>query len=309
MQRYITNEKGCAIRLADPTNTSFQPLHQALNNRFRELHSHCVGNSRKQAEIITRDEEEQLQQMGVLSSESTLGLLRAVSYLNGLNFVLRGGDEHRKLKISQFAYSEVANPDNPREMIHYEQYTEHGSKNHPGGSHQLNENNKVVTQFVKPELGDKCHVFLLELHLSKLPNSVFQGDVFYMKLKPCVPDSPADPWYMNIAIGHNTLSSMLKEIAKAESLDVTDKSNHSLRSTAISWMYEGRVPEKLIMEKSGHLSANGMHPYERTSLAQQQTVCDTISSVPLMAAKMGNKGKGLPKVYQDDINTVESDVK
>ena len=58
LQRYITNEKGCTIKLADPTNPSFQPLRQALDNRFRELHSHGVGNSRKQAEIITRDEEQ-----------------------------------------------------------------------------------------------------------------------------------------------------------------------------------------------------------------------------------------------------------
>ena len=193
-------------------------------------------------------------------------------------------------------------------MIGYVQYTEHGSKNHPGGSHQLNENNKVVTQFAKPELGDKCHVFLLELYLSKLPNSAFQGDVFYMNPKPCVLYSPANPWYMNIAVGHNTLSSMLKEIVKAGNLDVTGKSNHSLQSTAISRMYKSRVPEKLIMERSGHLSANGVHPYECTSLAQQKVVCDTISSVPLMDAKMGNKGKGLPKVYQDDVNTEESDV-
>jgi len=60
--------------------------------------------------------------MSVLSSESPLGLLRAVFYLNGLNFVLREGDEHRKLKILQFAFSEVANPEKPSEMIHYVQY-------------------------------------------------------------------------------------------------------------------------------------------------------------------------------------------
>ena len=119
-------------------------------------------------------------------------------------------------------------------MIRYMQYTEHGSRNHPGGTHQLNENNKVVTQFAKPELGDKCHVFLLELYLSKLPDRAFQGDIFYIKPKPRVPDSPADPWFMNIAIGHNTLSSMLKEIVKAGGLDETGKSNYSLRATSIS---------------------------------------------------------------------------
>jgi len=166
--------------------------------------------------------------MSILSSESPLGLLRAVFYLNGLNFVLRGGDEHRKLKISQLVFSEVANPENPSEMIRHVQYTEHESKNRPGGSHQLNENNKIVTQFGKPELGDKCHVFSLELYLSKLPNSAFQNDVFYMEPKPSVSDSLADPWYMNLAIGHNTPSGMLKEIMKAGNLDLTRKSNHSL---------------------------------------------------------------------------------
>ena len=39
-----------------------------------------------------------LWQAGVLGSESPLSLLRAVFYLNGINFVLRGGEEHRKLK-------------------------------------------------------------------------------------------------------------------------------------------------------------------------------------------------------------------
>ena len=51
LQRYISNEKGCAVRLADPTNLNFRPLHQALDNRYRELHSHGVGNCKKQAEI------------------------------------------------------------------------------------------------------------------------------------------------------------------------------------------------------------------------------------------------------------------
>ena len=48
-------------------------------------------------------------QMSVLSSESPLGLLHAVFYLNGLNFDLCGGDEYHKLKILQLAFSEVAN--------------------------------------------------------------------------------------------------------------------------------------------------------------------------------------------------------
>ena len=34
--------------------------------------------------------------------------------------------------------------------------------------------------------------------------------------------------------------------------------NHSLRATGISRSYNGGVPEKLIMERSGHLSISGV---------------------------------------------------
>ena len=57
-------------------------------------------------------------------------------------------------------------------------YTEHGSKNRPGGSHQLNLNNKCINHYVRPDLGDRCHVKLLKLYLSKLPKVAFEKDIF-----------------------------------------------------------------------------------------------------------------------------------
>ena len=87
----------------------------------------------------------------------------AVFYLNRVNFVLRGGDEHWKLKLSQFVFRDTLDPDNPGEVIWCVEYTKHGSKNRHGGRLQLNQENKVVTQFARPQLGDRCHVFLLEL--------------------------------------------------------------------------------------------------------------------------------------------------
>ena len=194
--------------------------------------------------------------------------------------MLRGG-EHRKLKISQFTLLDVPNPDSSGQTIRCVQYTEYGSKNRPGGSHQLNQDNKVVTQFAKPELGDKCHVFLLELYLSKLPDSALQRDIFYMKAKACIPDSPGDPWYTDMPLGHNTLGKFLKEISKEGGISAENKSNHSLRSTAITRMYENKVPEKIIMERSGHLSVGGLLSYERTTLAQQIAVCNTLTGIPM----------------------------
>jgi len=110
-----------------------------------------------------------------------------------------------------------------------------------------------------------------------------------MKPKPSVPDSPADPWYINLVVSHSTLAGMLKEIMKARNL--TGKSKHNLRATLISRMYDSNVPEKLIMERSGHFWASGVHTYERISIAQQKALCDTICGIPSTAAKIGEKGK------------------
>ena len=282
LQRYINELREHPIRLIDPTNPIFKSLHRVLEKRYRDLHALGIGTTKRQAEIITKDEEEKLWESGVLSSDSPAGLLRAVFYLNGLNFVLRGGDEHRRLKVSQLTFHEVQDPDNPSERIRCVEYTEHGSKNRPGGRHQLNEKNKVVTQFARAELGERCHVFLLEFYLSKLPVGAFQKDVFYMKPRQSLPDSASDPWYTNVPIGHNTLGGLLKQILTLGNIDPSNKSNHSLRATAISRMYQHSVPQKLIMERSGHLSASGVMAYEHTSMAQKKAVCDTLSTFRLL---------------------------
>ena len=46
-------------------------------------------------------------------------------------------------------------------------------------------------------------------------------------------------------------------------------------------MYHANVVEKLIMERSGHLTKDGVRSYETTSSAQLKTLCRTLAaSVP-----------------------------
>ena len=56
-----------------------------------------------------------------------------------------------------------------------------------------------------------------------------------------------------------------------------DKSNHSLCATSISRLYSAGVPEKLIMERSGHLSKEGVRGYERNSEQQDKAMSDLLS--------------------------------
>ena len=69
----------------------------------------------------------------------------------------------------------------------------------------------------------------------------------------------------------------MKEILTEVNLDSTNKSNHSLRATAISRLYQGHVPEKLIMERSGHLTRDGLGSYECTTPAQEKSLCNILA--------------------------------
>lgn len=105
---------------------SFEPLHNAMDNVFRQLRADGVGAESKATEVFSKEEEDLLWSSGTLSTDSPKGLFNAVFFLNGKSFCLRGGDEHRNLKLSQFT----------REANRYK-YVESASKNRAGGLGQL----------------------------------------------------------------------------------------------------------------------------------------------------------------------------
>ena len=54
-------------------------------------------------------------------------------------------------------------------------------------------------------------------------------------------------------------------------------SMHSLRATSVSRLFEEGVSEKLIMERSGHLSTSGVRSHERTTPLQKQMVSNLLT--------------------------------
>ena len=78
--------------------------HNVVERRYRVLHEKGIGATWKQAEIVSKEEEQTLWESGTLGAHSPLALLNSAFFYNGLYFVLRGGDEHRNLKISQLTF-------------------------------------------------------------------------------------------------------------------------------------------------------------------------------------------------------------
>ena len=59
---------------------------------------------------------------------------------------------------------------------------------------------------------------------------------------------------------------------------VGHKTNHSLRATGATEMYQGNVPEKLIQERTGHQSLKALRIYERSTAEQHKAVSTLLSS-------------------------------
>ena len=239
-----------------------------LDNVFRKLHENGIGAKVRHAEVITKDEENQLWDSGVIGTDSPRSLQNAVFYYNGKNFCLRGGEECRQLKISQI--QRVHSPDGNI-------YHEFVSKNRQGTFRQLHLANKEVPIYACPTAGDRCHVRLLDLYLQKLPSEAIEKDVFYVRPLDKIPSDPSSPWYTSVPVGRNTLDKKVNVMCRNAGLE-GHKTNHSLRATGATEMYRGNVPEKLIQERTGHRSLKSLRVYERSTDEQHRAVSTLLSS-------------------------------
>ncbi len=304
LQKYAKGQSENAFHFMNQKDGRFKALHNTLDNVSRELHKSGVGTCKIQARTITRNEEERLWASGVMGTSTPESLLNAVFFYCGIYLCLRGGDEHRGLKYSQFEFDVVENPENTSETIKIVKYTEHGSKNRPGTMHQVHLQNKVVIHYANASLEEKCFVHILETYMSKLPATAVKKDLFYCRALKNVP-AEGLPWYCGVALGHNILKKKLSGMFLLAGLDAEFVSNHSLRATGVSWLYESGVPEQLIMERSGHLSISGVRSYERTTAEQQKKVSDVLSKDRKPLAILDNSLKGNPKSEPSSLATQE----
>ena len=87
--------------------------------------------------------------------------------------------------------------------------------------------------------------------------------MFYLTpIKNCKPAS--EVWYTKVPIGKNTLRNVVSNLCKEAGIEGY-KTNHSLRATACSLALSKGVPEKLIMDRTGHKSLTSLHTYQTVS--------------------------------------------
>ena len=80
-------------------------------------------------------------------------------------------------------------------------------------------------------------------------------------------------WFTARPIGKNSLGKMVKEICS----NAGHKTNHSLRATGVSDLFQAGVPEKIIKERSGHLCTDGLRQYQRTTSEEEENVSKVLA--------------------------------
>ena len=94
-------------------------------------------------------------------------------------------------------------------------------------------------------------------------------EAFY--LKPLRAPTNDTCWYSSQPMGHCTLTGTVARLCKAAGITVY-RTNHSLRATTATRLYQAGVDEQLIMERTGHHSVDAVRSYKRTSAEQLENI-------------------------------------
>ena len=181
-------------------------------------------------------------------------------------------------------------------MIYHEQvyykYVEYISKNNQHKFKDINSKNKEVKVYAL--VGNpRCLVKLLDQYLERLPSG---APFLYMRPLEQVPKESDKSWFTRQRVGFNMLKGFVGKIFSGTGIEC-EYTNHSLRATAITRMFNAKVPEKIIAEKSGHRSMAALRSYEHTSYEQEQAAGRAIVS--------GEKLSDNDQVASTDVKSLE----
>ena len=132
--------------------------------------------------------------------------------------------------------------------------------------------NKCTRAYALPGK-ERCVVKLLDTYLSLLPPN---APYFYMRVLDKFHAELSKSCVTKQRVGVNVLKNILPELPEKSGVGV-HYTNHSLRATAITRMFNCGIPEKVIAETSGHKSTKALRCYEHTSLQQKQAVTKVIN--------------------------------
>ena len=250
-------------------------------------------HQRKKAEVIQVQQEDQLWSMGLLGDHNPQVLLDTLVYYIGLYFAIRGG-EHRKLRFRPSQLELVEHSDGNSCLI----FTEFVSKTNQGGLLHRKKEPKKVVHHANAEFPELCLIRLFKLYNSRCPKD-WPDNAFCLRLlsKP-----KRDIWYQKSPVGHNLLAKTVSRLFKAAGI-VGHYSNHSLRATSATRLFDAGVDEQLIMSRTGHSSAEGVRLYKRITENLREKTSDVLNTRAVKDVK-ASASSTETSMFKDDTDPV-----
>ena len=248
IQKYL-NEKGKDWKLVE--SRQFVEVRNVLDNVMKERASRNIGTSVKQAKYISLNFEEELWKKGLLGEDSPDKLRGTVLFLIGMNMGLRAGDEHHALRRntpdteSQIQFK--CDSKGVRCVVYKEDSV---TKCNDGGIKHMRKQRKIV--WVHPS-DDKARdpVRLIEKYINLCPVVTEKSKKFNFYLRSLEKPTPSR-WYGEQPVSINTLRSVVKNMIKDGNLPGF-KTNHSLRRSGTTRLFQNGIDRKLIKEFTGHV--------------------------------------------------------
>ena len=88
-----------------------------------------------------------------------------------------------------------------------------------------------------------------------------------------------------MVLGINTLKTMLKNMFKEAGMACSGKTNHSLKATCATRLFNSGVDEQIIMTKTGHRTVQGVRSYKRISHEQMEQASVLIDGRSIQQSK------------------------
>ncbi len=124
----------------------------------------------------------------------------------------------------------------------------------------------------------KCKIDFLDVTIFKGERFQTEGVLDIRPYSKAIDPHTYLPWYLGSQpVGKNTLDLKLRKMCSLAGIQGGPISNHSLRATSATRMFEMGVPEKLIKERTGHNSLEALRTYERNNDKQHKVVSDILS--------------------------------
>ncbi len=274
MMQLFFEKKGQTWKLLD--GKLFNSVRNTVDNIMKRRSMARIAQKVKCSEPISITDEEEMWDFGVLGEETPDTLRNTVMYLIGLTFALRGGKEHRALRNPHFD-PQIVIKISEKSGMKYLVYTEDVvSKTNQGGLSGRKMKPKVVKAFGNPN-PQRDLVRLYQKYVSLCPeepksDALYKYSLSEAKCRPC-------QWYCDKPVGINSIAKCVSNLM-SQAGKTGNYTNHSLRVTTATRMFDNGIEEQLVKEKTRYKS-DAVRSYKRMSdqimeKAEKAVICPEI---------------------------------